>query len=208
MRLAPCYWMALWEAGKPASTWEHWLLRVGFSSLLLIVCFNCWRLIAKVGSATILGWARLTNKWSTICETGSRFLTSFRQRSKGITRYAPIWFCMFFGALVVMAVTMLPRDNVVTQHHVAVLGQLPDGDWAMESDEDSSLVFRVCPDDERRGVHVTAMFQKAIGYVADEAKWQERGECKSIFRSDLGFWFRDKNNNFSYERITNARASK
>lgn len=107
-----------------------------------------------------------------------------------------------------MGAMRLPEPNIVTQHHVAVYGRLEDGDWRMASDEDRSLVFRPCPSDERGGVRVNDILEQAIGYVAEKATWEERGNCKSILRADLGFWFKDEANNFNYERITDAGTAK
>lgn len=92
------------------------------------------------------------------------------------------------------------RPNLVTEHNVVIYRQLSDGDWQMSSDEESDLVFRPCPDDGAGGVDVNGLFASAVGYVADYAKWEERGTCKSILRSDLGFWFRDKHNHYEYRK--------
>lgn len=105
--------------------------------------------------------------------------------------------CLIFIILGVAA----QRSNVVVEHNVAIYRQLSDGDWVMSSDEEPSLVFRPCPDDKMGGVDVNGLLTQAIGYVADEARWEERGTCKSILRADLGFWFRDKHNNFTYRKV-------
>lgn len=93
------------------------------------------------------------------------------------------------------------RANIVTEHNVAIYKQLDNGDWLMSSTEDDSLVFRPCREDSDKGIDVNSLLQSGIGYIADYAKWEERGTCKSILRADLGFWFRDRNNNFTYKRI-------
>jgi hypothetical protein len=107
---------------------------------------------------------------------------------------------MCCGALI-MGAMRIPESNVVTQHHVKVYEQRKDGQWRMSSDEDKSLMFNPCPEDERGGVHVDKLLEKGKGYIADVAKWQERGNCKSILRSDLGFWFLDEENQFTARRI-------
>jgi hypothetical protein len=100
-----------------------------------------------------------------------------------------------------MGAMRIPESNVVTQHHVKVYEQRKDGQWRMSSDEDKSLMFNPCPEDEQGGVHVNKLLEKGKGYIADVAKWQERGNCKSILRSDLGFWFLDEENQFTARRI-------
>jgi len=89
----------------------------------------------------------------------------------------------------VYAVTRLPKYEIVTKHNVKVLKLIRPNEWAMSSDEDGLFVYQGCTDFPNDRV-IWA------GYIADHAKWEEQGNCKSIRRSDLGFWWsRDENYN-------------
>jgi hypothetical protein len=102
----------------------------------------------------------------------------------------------------IYGVSRLPRYSIVTENHVSILSQSEDGDFIYTSDEEpNGGAFRPCPEDAKNGVDTPKLLQQAVGYVADYAKWEERGTCKSILRKDLGFWFRDSRNNFTYRRI-------
>ena len=87
-------------------------------------------------------------------------------------------------------------------HNVADYGQLPDGDFAMHSDEQGDFTFRPCAMDVKNGVDVAGILAQGVGYIADRASWEERGTCKSILRADLGFHWRDQN--FDYRRISDV----
>lgn len=92
------------------------------------------------------------------------------------------------------------RTQTVTEHNVAVIRKLGDGDFAFQSDEEpQGGAYRPCHVDYENGLDVTGMLSQAVGYIADRAAWEERGVCKSILRADLGFWWRDKNNNFKFK---------
>jgi hypothetical protein len=92
------------------------------------------------------------------------------------------------------------RASTVMQHHVTILRETEDGDFAFISDEaPEGDSYRPCPEDKANGVDTPSILRQAIGYTADWAKWEERGTCKSILRADLKFNFRDLNNNFTYQ---------
>lgn len=105
---------------------------------------------------------------------------------------------------------MKPSFSVVRENHVAILKKLPDGDFAYSSDEEpNGGVFRPCESDIRGGIDVIGMLQAALdkngnNYMADYAEWEERGTCKSIWKTEYGFWFKDKATNFEYRRISDA----
>jgi hypothetical protein len=94
------------------------------------------------------------------------------------------------------------RTETVVEHHVTILGKLEDGDFAFTSDEEpQGGAFRPCAADLANKLDVVGLLTESVHYTAEVAKWEERATCKSILRADLGFWFRDKNNNFTYARI-------
>src|SRR5271156_1181149 len=84
------------------------------------------------------------------------------------------------------------RTQTVVEHNVVIVRRLDDGDFAFISDEEpKGGSFRPCAADAANGLDVDGLLTQAIGYMAASAAWEERGTCKSILRSDLGFWFRD-----------------
>jgi hypothetical protein len=121
----------------------------------------------------------------------------------GWSTYGPVLFA--FGCVVVLSLgaSRIPKAMIVPpQHHVAILAKLSDGDFAYRSDEEpNGSTYRVCPEDKHNGVDTERMLTQAVGYVADYAIWQEEGSCRSIYRDDLGFWFRDENTKWQYLRV-------
>jgi hypothetical protein len=94
------------------------------------------------------------------------------------------------------------QAETVVEHHVAILARLDNGDFAYRSDEEpQGSAYRACYADKHNGVDTVAMLNQAVGYVADYAIWEERGLCKSILRSECGFWWKDANTHFKYVRI-------
>ena len=95
------------------------------------------------------------------------------------------------------------QAETVTEHHVEILGELDDGDFAYKSDEEpQGGVFRPCPSDIANHLDVPALLRSGIGYVAVYASWEERGTCKSILRADLRFAFRDETTDFKHRRVS------
>lgn len=123
------------------------------------------------------------------------------RRSKGTGKYAPIWFSVFVCAVLVYGASRF-RENVVTQHDVAILRQMDNGDFAFVSrEEPNGDTFRACPEDIKAGVNTVGLLKSGIGYIAETATWGERGTCKSLLRPEWNFWFKDAANNFQYRRV-------
>lgn len=140
-------------------------------------------------------WMRYETKWH---EWRNRWI----RKIKGMAQSAAVVWIFAISCLMVLILgAWMHRRGTVVQHNVVIYGQDLDGDWVMSSDEDPNLVFRVCKSDTESGLDVDGLLRSAINYVADYAQWEERGTCKSILRADLGFWFKDKHNNFTYRRI-------
>lgn len=98
------------------------------------------------------------------------------------------------AAFLAWSAVRVPPSNIVLEHHVAVYGRLANGDWAMSSDEEGRFAFRPCRSDH---LDVDGMLEQGIGYVADHARWEERGTCKSIQDVGLGFYWRDANRKYT-----------
>ena len=87
-----------------------------------------------------------------------------------------------------------PPFPIVSRHNVKVLQKVAENKWWMTDDEDrQGFLFTACPDFPN-GTVIWA------GYIAREARWQEQGACKSIRRSDLGFWW-SRDEQFNARRI-------
>jgi hypothetical protein len=196
---------------------------------LLFVLYLMWigaSIRSKRKSATLrrLSWttrvalARLRE--STRKETGAEVVRDM-QRKMPPLGFARIW--AMLSVLIIVALsgasTMLAvhdnrkihaleaelakyRTATVVEHNVVFLSQLKDGDFAYKSDEEpDGGAYRPCRADMMNGLDVTGILSQAIGYVAEHTKWEERGVCKSILRSDLGFWWVDSNTDFKPRRI-------
>ena len=143
----------------------------------------------------------LVDRWLLSIETW------MRKRTKGAASY---WATPYlFGLVCVIAITAQAwrlRFNIVTEHNVVVYSQDSNGDWNYSSDEKpNGDTFRSCPEDKSLAkIDVNGILKQASEpppYIADYASWEERGTCRSIARSDLGFFFKDKHNNFTYRRL-------
>jgi hypothetical protein len=90
-------------------------------------------------------------------------------------------FCAGVGALLFYA-SEKARFDVVTEHHIEVLKRVGQNEWLMHSDEQGDFLYTGCDDFPNDSV----IWE---GYLANRARWEERGACKSIRRQDLGFWW-------------------
>lgn len=123
------------------------------------------------------------------------------RRAKGTSKYAPIWFTLFCCTGLIYGGWRMSKDSIVTEHDVAILRELDNGDFAFVSREQPrGDTFRPCPEDIKAGIDVPGMLHQAVGYVAETARWSERGTCKSLLQPDWEFWFKDEANNFQYRR--------
>jgi hypothetical protein len=104
-----------------------------------------------------------------------------RDRREGVARYAPILFVALCSGLMVYAFTGHHYETV-TEHNIKVLRQIGPNEWMMTDDEEGRFRYRGCDDFPNNSVIW-------VGYIADHAKWEEQGACKSIRRADLGFWW-------------------
>lgn len=137
-----------------------------------------------------------------------RWIAAFnrlKRNGRGHLKLASGWYAVGFSAFCVMGMTYgatrLPKENVVTEHHVLILHRLDNGDFAYRSDEKpNGDTYRPCAIDAQNGIDVDGMLTQAIGYVADKATWQEQGTCRSIMKPEWQFWFRDEANNFTYQK--------
>ena len=111
------------------------------------------------------------------------------RHGSGWARYWAVVFAAGCYGLLGFAIVREPKYEIVEEHHVKVLSQVSPNSWAMSSDEEGSFLYTGCNDFP----NATVIW---AGYIADRAKWEERGECKSIRATGLGFyWERDEHYN-------------
>jgi hypothetical protein len=92
-------------------------------------------------------------------------------------------FALACAVALVSFVCRRPPFPIVNHHHVRVLQHIDVNKWWMADDEDAQgFLYTGCGDFPNESV----IWE---GYIAREARWQEQGACKSIRRSDLGFWW-------------------
>jgi hypothetical protein len=118
---------------------------------------------------------------------------------KGWARYTPIIFAAACCGLMGVAVERQPKFEIATEHNVQVLQQISPNTWRMSSAEEGAFLYTGCDDFPNASV-IWA------GYIADEARWEERGKCKSIRATGLFFhWKRDPKNQ-NVEEISHERS--
>ena len=164
-----------------------WCVGLYFASILT------WTLLRKSRPQHAIRWMRYVKK-----------LKNFKERGRASLERIFVTTVLFMSSLVLtIAMTRPPRYPIVTEHNVTVIKQLPDGDWAMKSDEEGSFAYRPCGD-----LDINGMLNQAIGYTAPRATWEERVTCKSIRAANLGFHWRD-DKTFQYRKETyNVRTSR
>jgi hypothetical protein len=75
-----------------------------------------------------------------------------------------------------------PQFPTYEYHNVKVLKQVGPNSWWIER-EDGPTLWNGCPDFPNSDV-IWA------GYVMEKFRYEDRGVCKSILRSDLGVWWK------------------
>lgn len=136
-------------------------------------------------------------KLSTLKRTFKRAMESNRStktttsddRPRGAASYRPIWFAALCCAVLVYGATRLPAYMTVELHNVRVEKQVAANKWLMSDPVDGSFLWTGCHDFPNERVI-------QAGFIARRVKYEEHGDCKSILRGDLGFWWlRDENGN-------------
>lgn len=106
-------------------------------------------------------------------------------RSGYVRSSTVLWFAFACAALVGYGISRIPRYSTETHHNVRVETRVSGNEWWMCDDEQGCYLYTGCKDFPNERV-IWA------GYVARMARWEERGDCKSIRAVGLGFfWERD-----------------
>jgi len=203
MTIRLCLTLAVWLTSGNTWSWLEWLpLASGLCSVLYLLVIAAKKQTEKKSEAK--------GKTLLISESASEFWKRVRNKNSGgrASCATSLWFALFCFVLGGYGISKLPKPNVVTEHDVAIIRQDESGDFLYVSREQpGGDVFRVCPDDKLGGVDTAALLRQGVGYIAEHAIWEEHGICKSILKPEWGFWFKDKENNFTYREITHARTT-
>ena len=117
-----------------------------------------------------------------------------------MAKYWPILFAVVCTGIFLLAASRPLPYVRETHHHVEVLRKLAYNLWEMRDNEVGLFRYTGCADFDNS----TVIWP---GYVADHAIWEERGACKSIRDTGLGFfWEHDDQGNV--KEITDARATR
>ena len=93
--------------------------------------------------------------------------------------------------------------STVEEHNFTPIAKLDDGDFSYVSDEKPrGDTWRPCLTDKQNHVDASGILEQGIGFTASRVRYEERGICRSILRSDLGFKWRDMKNKFKYTRAS------
>lgn len=147
-------------------------------------------------AALLVVWTIWKRKRPKHAEKWMRFLLKIRKAKDKVERgWAPATLVIFIATMLAIFTMGAKQYNdapIVEKHNVRVIQKVGENAWSM-SDDQGPFLYTACNDFPNETV-IWA------GYVAKKARWQEFGKCKSIRRSDLGFWWlRDKD--FNAERI-------
>jgi hypothetical protein len=191
MNILVCCWMAISASGNSGFTLERLLLACICLSWVLIVLYISGTLLKRSSTGTTSdSGSTMTRLWR-VYERVNRSLRFRRRKTgEGKVSYGPVWFMAIVAMVAgLVAWRMLPKYPVVDEHNIQVLKQVGPDAWMMRSDEEGDFMYTGCGDFPNSDV-IWA------GYVARHARWEERGRCKSIRDTGLGFyWLRDSNGN-------------
>jgi hypothetical protein len=116
-------------------------------------------------------------------------LSTIVTRTRGVARYSPVLFAGACCAALTYGAYRFPQYPTVELHDVRVEKRVSSHEWLMTDATQGQFLFTACHDFPAERV-IWA------GYVARKVRYEERGNCKSIQRADLGFWWlRDSDGN-------------
>src|ERR1700722_196292 len=195
--------------GTRSSTWHSWLLwgELAFSLVFLlgfcVAILNAGMMMPAKWTSKLQrlknGLTPTTAGMASSSEiSGSKLSPSLSKQESshpitragsGWARYYPIVFAGLCCGLMGLAVAREPKFPTSTEHHVAILRQTATNEWDMQDDEQGDFRYKGCDDFPNDTVIQP-------GWVADHATWEERGACRSIRATGLGFWFKSKDGTF------------
>lgn len=118
----------------------------------------------------------------------NRIIRTLRGDNQGTSKYAAAWFAAFCCAILAYVALRPAPYPTYEYYNVEVQSRVAQNKWWMKKN-DGRFLYQGCPDFPNERVIW-------VGYVAQKVRWEEQGNCKSILRSDLGFWWqRDESGN-------------
>jgi len=179
----------------PTGRTSSWLHLLPFWAILAVIAFQLW-----IGVTTRLSKnsTRLKTLWETT-RSGLRVRKLWLRKENAeppktegtINRGRAFIYTMLVLALtfgLAFAVTRPTKYPIETHHNVYVWSQVKGNDhsWWVSGDDLPLSKWTCCPD-------FNCTPNVWSGYIAATARYEERGDCKSIRASGLGwFWKRDE----------------
>jgi hypothetical protein len=100
---------------------------------------------------------------------------------RGWAKWIPVWFCLIFGIGTVLFLHY--RQYPVEKHYdVRIIQQVAPNEWMLQGDDLPYMRWKCCPDFNCASVI-------APGYIAAIVRYEDRGTCKSIYATGLGFFY-------------------
>jgi hypothetical protein len=100
---------------------------------------------------------------------------------RGWAKYIPIWFCLIFG--LVLGWYARSRRYPIEEHQdVQILQQVSPSEWMLQGRDLPYMRWKCCPD-----FNCASVIQ--AGYIAAIVRYEDRGVCKSIYSTGLGFFY-------------------
>ena len=116
-------------------------------------------------------------------------LGSLPLRNRGASKYAPIWFSLWFGIVIMALITMgsyrMSKNIIEHRTNVRIGDHVSPRQWFMTSTEKpKGEMYYAC----RKPGFSDEEWIKS-GFFAHDAWWQVEDDCNSIQASGLGFFY-------------------
>src|SRR5580692_1765891 len=106
----------------------------GCCSVIYLLAINAMtRRRMRLGNKVTKSW-NMKSAWENMT-SALIHLKKRGEKGKGWARFAAVWSVSFFCCILVIAASKLPKYNIVTEHNVAILAKLSNGDFAYRSTE-------------------------------------------------------------------------
>jgi cytochrome bd-type quinol oxidase subunit 2 len=194
-----CFLTAIWSvnSGLNGLTLHSWLSIAEVLVSLYVLYVLAMSVLLRVrlkSNSTARRWNLMPARFaiSAVLSVAAKLLSrlsTITLRTRGVARYWPVWFMSIIVACVIVGASRIPTYPTVELHNVRVEKQVAANEWLMTDATQGQFLFTACHDFPAGRV-IWA------GYVARKVRYEERGNCKSIQRADLGFWWlRDSDGN-------------
>lgn len=107
------------------------------------------------------------------------------QNNRGWAKWMPVWFCLIFG-LGSIWILHYKRYPVEEHQDVQIVQQVSPNEWMLQGRDLPYMRWKCCPDFNCASV-------VEPGYIAALVRYEDRGTCKSIYATGLGFFYHHAN---------------